>query len=339
MLTATGEAGRANKEHVKILKQGVEVWNTWRAANPTLRPDLGEASLIGANLSMANLSYADLSEANLFNANLFSANLSYANLTGATLSMANLSLANLSEANLRVTFLNFAIVLGAELRGTDLTHALLFETGFMNVDLASVVGLDRCNHMARSHVDYRTLQKSGPLPLKFLRGVGLPDLFIDYLPSLLNQAIQRYSCFISYSTHDEEFAKRLHADLQDKGVRCWFAPHDLRIGKKILDAVDAAIRLRDRVLLILSEHSINSDWVEDEVTAGFEEERKRKEEVLFPIRLDNAVMETGEAWAAKLRARLIGDFRQWKDHDAYQRSFQRMLRDLTREQPAVPTLP
>jgi hypothetical protein len=122
-------------------------------------------------------------------------------------------------------------------------------------------------------------------------------------------------------------------------VRCWFAPHDLRIGKKILDAVDVAIRLRDRVLLILSEHSINSDWVEDEVTAGFEEERKRGEEVLFPIRLDDAVMKTKEAWAAKLRARLIGDFRHWKDHDAYQQNFQRMLRDLTKEQPAGPKPP
>jgi hypothetical protein len=156
---------------------------------------------------------------------------------------------------------------------------------------------------------------------------------IGCLPSLLNQA--HYSCFISYSTQDEEFAKRIHSDLQDKGVRCWFAPHDLRIGKKILDAIDAAFRLRDRVLLILSEHLINSDWVEDEVTAGFEEERKRGEEVLFPIRLDDAVMETGEAWAAKLRARLIGDFRQWKDHDAYQRGFQHMLRDLTKEQPVA----
>ena len=91
-----------------------------------------------------------------------------------------------------------------------------------------------------------------------------------------------------------------------------------------------------RVLLILSEHSIGSDWVEDEVTAGFEEERKRGEEVLFPIRLDDAVMETGEAWAAKLRARLIRDFRRWQEHAAYQTSFQRMLRDLTREQPAAP---
>jgi hypothetical protein len=38
---------------------------------------------------------------------------------------------------------------------------------------------------------------------------------------------------------------------------------------------------------------------------------------------------TNEAWAAKLRARLIGDFRRWKDHDAYQQSFERVVRDLT----------
>jgi hypothetical protein len=61
------------------------------------------------------------------------------------------------------------------------------------------------------------------------------------------------------------------------------APHDLRIGDKILDEIDAAIRLRDKALLILSEHSTKSDWVEDEVTARLEEERKREQIVLFPI--------------------------------------------------------
>ena len=145
----------------------------------------------------------------------------------------------------------------------------------------------------------------------------------------MHHAIQHYSCFISYSTKDQEFAARLHADLQKKGVRSWFAPHDLRIGDKILDEIDAAIRSRDKVLLILSEPSIKSGWVEDEVTAGFEEERKRGQIVLFPVRLDEMVMETDEAWAAKLRARLIGDFRRWKDHDAYKGSFERVLRDLT----------
>jgi hypothetical protein len=44
----------------------------------------------------------------------------------------------------------------------------------------------------------------------------------------------------------------------NSGVRCWFAPHDLPIGEKILDALDAAIRLRDKVVLILSEHSAST---------------------------------------------------------------------------------
>ena len=39
--------------------------------------------------------------------------------------------------------------------------------------------------------------------------------------------------FISYSTKDQDFDERLHTDLQDKGVRCWFAPEDVQGGKKL----------------------------------------------------------------------------------------------------------
>jgi hypothetical protein len=278
---------------------------------------------------VAQLRGADLSRANLSEANLSGANLIRAKLHDASLSRANLSEANLSGAELHDTNL-----IGADLSKANLTRAHLFWTVFGGVDLTSVIGLETCEHRGPSIIDHRTVDRSKPPPLPFLRGVGLPDNLIGYLPSLLNQAIQHYSCFISYSTKDQEFAERLHADLQNKGVRCWFAPHDLRIGDKILDEIDAAIRLRDRVLLILSEHSIKSDWVEDEVTAGFEEERKRGQIVLFPVRLDEAVMKAGEAWAAKLRARLIGDFQHWKDHDAYKRSFERVVRDLTRLTPS-----
>ena len=174
---------------------------------------------------------------------------------------------------------------------------------------------------------------SGPLPIAFLRGIGLPDRLIDRLPSLLNEAIQHHSCFISYSSRDQEFAERLHADLQNKGVRCWFAKHDMPIGAKIIDSIDEAIRLRDKLLLILSDAAITSDWVEDEVTTAFEEERRRGDVVLFPVRIDDAVMQTSEAWAAKLRARHIGDFTRWKEHDSYQSSFDRLMRDLRVEKP------
>jgi hypothetical protein len=152
---------------------------------------------------------------------------------------------------------------------------------------------------------------------------------IDYLPSLFDLAIQYYSCFISYSAKDDDFARRIYRDLQNNEVRCWFAPHDMPIGGKILDSIDSAIRSRDKVLLILSENSIRSDWVEDEVTKAFAEERRHGQTVLFPVRLDEVVMDTGEAWAAQLRARNVGDFLHWKDHDCYRRSFECILRDLT----------
>ena len=32
-----------------------------------------------------------------------------------------------------------------------------------------------------------------------------------------------------HSAKDDEFVRRLHADLQDGGVRCWFAPEDMKL--------------------------------------------------------------------------------------------------------------
>ena len=167
------------------------------------------------------------------------------------------------------------------------------------------------------------------LPVPFLRGCGLPDHLIDYLSLSKRDATQFSSRFISYSSKNQVFAERLYADLQNKGVRCWFAPHDLPIGAKTWDAIDEAIRLRDKLLLILLKASITSEWVEDEVNKAYAEERSRKEVVLFPIRVDNTVRSTGEPWAVKLRdQRTIGDFRQWKQPAAYEKNLDQLLRDL-----------
>ena len=80
------------------------------------------------------------------------------------------------------------------------------------------------------------------------------------------EVVQLYSCFISYADEDQGLAERLHADLQKNGVRCWLAPEDMKIGDKISDVLDRTIRVHDKLLLILSEHAIMSEWVEDEVT-------------------------------------------------------------------------
>jgi hypothetical protein len=139
-----------------------------------------------------------------------------------------------------------------------------------------------------------------------------------------------HSCVLSYATEDQAFTEKLHADLQSNGVSCWFAPHDLKIGDKLRTQIYEAIQGKDKLLLILSEHAVTSDWVEREVELAFERERQPPETlVLFPVRLDDAVMHTNTAWAGDIRRiRFIGDFQQWQDEAAYQRALQRLLRDL-----------
>jgi hypothetical protein len=309
----------ANDEHLAILKRGVTAWNAWRREHPEIVPDLDEAALytiLGSEVDLRG------------------ANLRGANLRGASLRKADSRKTDFREADLRDAILTEANLAGANLRGARISRAFLdgaklYETVFANLDLSTTKGLETCTHMGPSILDHRTLQRSGRLPLAFLRGCGLPDRLIDYLPSLLEEAIRYYTCFISYSSKDDAFANRLHADLQNSGVRCWFAPHDLPIGAKTWDAIDAAIRVRDKLLLILSQNAIASDWVEDEVGKAFAEERRRGQVVLFPVRIDETVMATSEPWAVKLRdQRNIGDFRRWKDHDANQQAFNRVLRDL-----------
>src|SRR3978361_1802399 len=52
---------------------------------------------------------------------------------------------------------------------------------------------------------------------------------------------------------------------QALGVRCWFAPHDVQGGKKLHEQIDEAIQVHDRLLLLLSEASMNSEWVKTEM--------------------------------------------------------------------------
>ncbi len=337
----------ADLDHADCREVGLSEANL---ASASLRQTkLVDANLDSADLKDAKFNSSDLRRARLDHSNLRWTNFSFANLTSASFSSANLEGANLKSARLRRVDFSHAKLIEADLSSADLSAAKLnyaylhltkisnacfdqaqfVKTVIAATDLSETLGLHRCHHLGPSSVDYQTLNMSRNVPIGFWRGCGIPDGIIDFLPSLVDQAIQFYSCFISYSSKDQEFADRLHADLQDKGVRCWFAPHDLPIGAKTWDGIDQAIRTRDKVLLILSEGAISSDWVEDEVTAAFAEERRRDKLVLFPVRLDGAVMDTDEPWAGKLRdGRNIGDFSKWKDHDAYKATLDRVLRDL-----------
>ncbi len=103
----------------------------------------------------------------------------------------------------------------------------------------------------------------------------------------------------------------------------------MKIGDKVRTRIDEAIHLQEKLLLLLSENAVVSNWVEVEVEAALDKEQRQQREVLFPVRLDDAVMHTSQAWAKQLlRTRYIGDFTNWTNPQAYQTAFDRLLRDL-----------
>ncbi len=120
-------------------------------------------------------------------------------------------------------------------------------------------------------------------------------------------------------------------------MRCWFAPHDIAGGKKIHEQIDEAIRLYDRLLLILSPASMTSEWVKTEIAKARKREVNEHRRVLFPVRLVNFESlrdwecfdaDAGKDSAREIREYFIPDFSQWKDHDGYRKALQRLIHDL-----------
>jgi len=210
-------------------------------------------------------------------------------------------------------------------------------TIFVDTDLSLVKGLNLVHHEGPSSIGIDTIVRSkGQISEKFFRGAGVSDTIIEYARYLVCNPIEYQTCFISYASKDQKFAEKLYFDLQDKGVRCWFAPEDLKIGGKIRPRIDESIHVHDKLLLILSEHSVNSQWVEQEVETALERERKEKRTILFPIRLDKAVMDVEYGWPALVRnTRNIGNFVRWKQHEIYHKALFRLLNDLRASESAV----
>ena len=109
--------------------------------------------------------------------------------------------------------------------------------------------------------------------------------------------------------------------------------------------MERAIQLYDRLLLVLSEHSIISEWVTTEIYNARQVELREQRRKLFPIRLCD--FETLSAWKSfdadtgkdlgcEVREYFIPDFSHWKEHDAFEAAFARLLRDLKATEAPAP---
>jgi len=257
----------ADAEHVRILLgEGVAAWNQSRQSSSI------HADFSGANLSEANLAGADLQ---------------YANLCGTVLSRTNLCGANLFAARLAGADLRWASLRGAMLQLANLTGAVFQATNLEHANLRYAKGLESCQHLAPSSIDYwplHTLSESKDIPVAFLRGCGLGLDFVEYLVSLQNAPAQVNSCFITYITADSLFARRLHDALRTLRIRCWLDERQIvsdnsnRLGRRS--------RMWDKELLCCSEHSLTTFWIAQEILAAIDGEREFETPSLWPLDID-----------------------------------------------------
>ena len=241
-----------------------------RGQPPRGQPQRGRpqwADLRGADLSGADLSEANLSEANLDGANLSDANLGGADLGGPTSAGPTSAAADLSGADL-----GEAALQAQAQRRQPQRRLSAASTSSPTSIYPKANGLDSVIHIGPSTIGIDTLFRSkGKIPEAFLRGCGVPETVIDSVafPDRLDEPIQFYSCFISYSTKDEEFAEAAaRSNGPGEGFRVWFAPEDIQGGKKLHEQIDRAIQVHDDCCWFSPKHSMNSEWVRHEIRAG-----------------------------------------------------------------------
>ncbi len=153
------------------------------------------------------------------------------------------------------------------------------------------------------------------------------------------QRDSHHSCFLSYSRKDKEFALSLHKRLEEAGIDVWIDQADMKGGQKSHEQISGAIRVSDKLLLVLSEASMCSQWAHTEIRWALRAERESGERKLFPIGLVD--YERLKAWecfdadsgrdlAVEIREYHIPDFSNWTTPTSFDADCRTLVRDLSK---------
>jgi uncharacterized protein YjbI with pentapeptide repeats len=319
--------------------------------------NLRNADLHGGDLRRAKLVRVDLSRADLRVTNLSGVDLRGSDLRGADLSGANLAGASLMSASLHEADLRSTDMTGVNLRGANLTDTRLDSanlaggmvggTVFADLDLRAVKGLETLRHGSPSTLGTDTLARSrGSIPEIFLMGCGLslpdilaarhhdPDLTPEGVLALLRETealrarsrAQRKRVLISHSQQDDVFVEELRRLFLARGVYGWVAAHELK-GTLRERQSKLAIQHDVALLLVLSQHSVQSDWAEHEVRLAKKLEKDLGEPVLCPISLDDAWKTP--LWQGRILENIaeerVVSFADWRNGAALETQVSRLL--------------
>lgn len=88
--------------------------------------------------------------------------------------------------------------------------------------------------------------------------------------------------FISYSSKDRADANCLFADLSDAGHDPWMDEWSIRAGEQIPEKIQEALSIANRIIVLLSPESVESEWVKAEWQALYWEEMQKREIKVIP---------------------------------------------------------
>ena len=91
----------------------------------------------------------------------------------------------------------------------------------------------------------------------------------------------KHDIFISYSSEDKTVADAVVAALENRGIRCWYAPRDIEAGTDWGESITHAIGESTLMLLIFSENSNKSKRVLDEIYYSISEGK-----TILPFRIE-----------------------------------------------------
>jgi hypothetical protein len=115
--------------------------------------------------------------------------------------------------------------------------------------------------------------------------------------------------FLSHSWHDNPFVRLFREDLEAAGIEAWVDEVQLKVADPLPIEIANAIGSSDYVLVFLSQHSIESRWVQKEISIATTLEISGKQVNLLPIRLDDSAVPT------LVVDKLYTDFRNPRQYD------------------------
>jgi hypothetical protein len=110
--------------------------------------------------------------------------------------------------------------------------------------------------------------------------------------------------FISHSSKDKPFVRKLVTELKKHQLNVWFDEQEINVGDSIVSRISGGLRDADYLVVVLSESSVASPWVQAELNSALMDQISGQGTAVLPVLIENCDI------PPLLRDRLYADFRK-----------------------------